>query len=58
MGHNHHHHVGPEAGDGKVAFAVVLNLGLTLAQIIGGIFAGSVSRNCRRDAQFVPMQWH
>lgn len=45
MGHNHHHHhhVDPEAGDGKVAFAVALNLGLTLAQIIGGIFAGSLS---------------
>lgn len=44
MGHNHHHHhVDPEAGDAKVAFAVVLNLALTVAQIIGGIIAGSLS---------------
>ena len=38
-----HHHVDPEAGDFKIALAVLINLGLTLAQIIGGIFAGSLS---------------
>lgn len=45
MGHNHahHHHVDPKAGDAKVAFAIGLNLLLTLAQIIGGIVAGSLS---------------
>lgn len=41
--HAHHHHVDPTAGDGKVAFAVGLNLALTVAQIIGGIVAGSLS---------------
>ncbi|WP_298860522.1 cation diffusion facilitator family transporter [uncultured Sulfitobacter sp.] len=41
--HTHHHHVDPNAGDTKVAFAVALNLALTVAQIIGGIFAGSLS---------------
>lgn len=38
-----HHHVDPDAGDGKIAAAVAINLGLTLAQIIGGIVAGSLS---------------
>lgn len=44
MGHNHNHHaVDPQAGDAKVAFAVALNLLLTVAQIIGGVVAGSLS---------------
>jgi len=43
MSHAHHHHVDPEAGDGKIALAVAINLGLTVAQIIGGIVAGSLS---------------
>jgi len=44
MAHSHHHHhVDPEAGDGKVAFAIALNMALTVAQIIGGIVAGSLS---------------
>ena len=42
MGHQHHH-VSPEAGDKQVFFAVVINLGLTVAQIIGGIIAGSLA---------------
>ncbi|MCX7567180.1 cation diffusion facilitator family transporter [Sulfitobacter sp. F26169L] len=41
--HSHHHHIDPEAGDAKVAFAVGLNLLLTVAQIIGGVLAGSLS---------------
>jgi len=43
MGHGHHHHVDPAAGDAKVALAVVVNLVLTVAQIVGGIVAGSLS---------------
>ncbi len=42
QGH-HHNHIDPESGDGKVAIAVAINLGLTLAQVIGGIVAGSLS---------------
>ncbi|MCZ4254544.1 cation diffusion facilitator family transporter [Sulfitobacter sp. G21635-S1] len=43
MAHDHHHHIDPEAGDAKVAFAIALNMALTLAQIIGGVIAGSLS---------------
>lgn len=48
MGHSHHEghthgHIDPNAGDARVAFAIGLNLLLTVAQIIGGIFAGSLS---------------
>lgn len=43
MAHSHHHHVDPEAGDRRVALAVLVNLGLTVAQIIGGILAGSLA---------------
>ncbi|WP_299936553.1 cation diffusion facilitator family transporter [uncultured Pelagimonas sp.] len=40
---HHHHHVDPDAGDGKLALAVVVNVGLTIAQIIGGILSGSLA---------------
>ena len=44
MAHKHkHQHIHADKGDSKVAFAVALNLGLTIAQIIGGIIAGSLS---------------
>jgi len=43
MSHGHHHHVDPDSGDGKIAVAVAINLGLTVAQVIGGIVAGSLS---------------
>ena len=43
MSHGHHHHVDPDSGDGKIALAVAINLGLTVAQVIGGIVAGSLS---------------
>ncbi len=43
MAHAHHHHVDPDAGDRRVALAVVVNLGLTVAQVIGGLFAGSLA---------------
>lgn len=41
--HHHHHHVDPAAGDRRVAIAVAINLGLTVAQVIGGVLAGSLA---------------
>ena len=41
--HHHHHHVDPGAGDARMFWAIAVNLGLTLAQVIGGIFAGSLA---------------
>lgn len=41
--HGHHHHVDPDAGDLRVATAIGINMLLTVAQIIGGIFAGSLA---------------
>lgn len=41
--HHHHHHVDPEAGDRQVAIAVGINMLLTVAQIIGGVFSGSIA---------------
>ena len=38
-----HNHVDPDAGDARVFWAVVVNLGLTVAQIIGGILSGSLA---------------
>jgi cobalt-zinc-cadmium efflux system protein len=43
MGHGHHHHVDPEAGDRRVFAAIAVNLGLTVAQIVGGIISGSLA---------------
>lgn len=40
---DHHHHIDPEAGDARVFWAVVVNLGLTVAQIIGGVVSGSLA---------------
>lgn len=42
-GHHYHHHVDPDAGDNRVFWAVAVNLGLTVAQIIGGILSGSLA---------------
>lgn len=43
-GHHHHHqHMDPGAGDTRVAWAVVVNLALTVAQVIGGILSGSLA---------------
>jgi cobalt-zinc-cadmium efflux system protein len=39
----HHTHVDPEAGDMRVFWAVFINLGLTVAQIIGGVLSGSLA---------------
>ena len=42
-GHHHHHHPGAGAGDKRVLWAVAVNLGLTVAQIVGGVVAGSLA---------------
>ncbi|MHA3976084.1 cation diffusion facilitator family transporter [Halovulum sp. GXIMD14794] len=42
MGHHHHHHHAPEDG-GKLLVAVLVNLGLTVAQVVGGVLAGSLA---------------
>jgi cobalt-zinc-cadmium efflux system protein len=38
-----HHHQAAEGGDRRIGWAVVVNVLLTVAQIIGGIFSGSLS---------------
>ena len=43
MGHPHHHDIDADAGDRRVFGAIAVNLGLTLAQIIGGIVSGSLA---------------
>jgi cobalt-zinc-cadmium efflux system protein len=43
MGHHHHHHVDAKTGDGRLVWAVAVNLLLTVAQIIGGILSGSLA---------------
>lgn len=42
VGH-HHHHMDATAGDLKVGIAVVVNVLLTVAQIVGGVLSGSVA---------------
>lgn len=43
-GHHHHHHgLDDHIGDRRVAWAVVINVVLTVAQIAGGLVAGSVA---------------
>lgn len=42
--HGHSHgHVDPNAGDARVAWAIGVNMLLTVAQVVGGIFSGSLS---------------
>lgn len=43
MSPGHHHHVDPEAGDRRVFAAIAVNIGLTVAQIVGGIISGSLA---------------
>lgn len=43
MGHHHHHHIDSETGDRRVLLAVLVNLGLTVAQVIGGLISGSLA---------------
>lgn len=38
-----HKHIAPDAGDARVFWAVIVNLALTVAQIIGGILSGSLA---------------
>ena len=42
-GHHHHHHIDPDAGDARVFWAVIVNLGLSIAQIVGGLLSGSLA---------------
>lgn len=39
----HHHPVDPDSGDARVFWAVVVNLGLTIVQIVGGVLSGSLA---------------
>lgn len=41
--HHHHHHVDPEAGDARLIGAIAVNMALTVAQVLGGIFSGSLA---------------
>jgi cobalt-zinc-cadmium efflux system protein len=43
MSHGRHTHVDPKAGDRRVFAAIAVNLGLTVAQIVGGIVSGSLA---------------
>lgn len=45
MPHDHHAHahIDPASGDRKVAAAIAVNLGLTVAQIVAGIASGSLA---------------
>ena len=44
MGPQHqHHHIDAQMGDRRVALAVAINLALSITQIIGGIFSGSLA---------------
>lgn len=41
--HSHAHHLDPESGDRRVLWAVVINLALTVAQVVAGIISGSLA---------------
>jgi cobalt-zinc-cadmium efflux system protein len=43
MAHHHHHHIDPASGDRRVFWAIGVNFLLTIAQIVGGVMAGSLS---------------
>ena len=40
---HHHHHLDPDAGDARIAGAIAVNMALTVAQVLGGIFSGSLA---------------
>lgn len=43
-GHSHgHHHHSPDDSMGKLIFAIIINIALTVVQVIGGILSGSLS---------------
>ena len=41
--HGHHHHHADLEGDKRVAWAVAVNIALTLAQIVAGVISGSLA---------------
>jgi len=43
MGHEHHHHATENMNDRRLIFAIVINILLTLAQVVGGILSGSLA---------------
>ncbi|MCF6370392.1 cation diffusion facilitator family transporter [Rhizobium halophilum] len=43
MAHHHHQHSQAEGGDRRMVLAILVNVGLTFAQIAGGILSGSLS---------------
>ena len=42
-GHHHHHHNLEIIGDRHLGFAIIINILLTVAQVIGGVVSGSLS---------------
>ncbi len=40
---HHHHHIDPNAGDARIAWAIFVNMLLTVAQVVGGILSGSLA---------------
>ncbi len=42
-GHHHHHHNLEVIGDRRLGFAIIINILLTVAQVIGGVVSGSLS---------------
>ena len=42
-GHHHHHHDTHGMSDARLVWAVIVNVGLTVAQIVGGILSGSLA---------------
>ncbi len=45
MPHDHHghSHIDPNAGDARIGWAIVANMALTVAQIVGGVLSGSLA---------------
>lgn len=43
QGHNHHHHHHHQVEGKNLLFSIVLNIVITVAQVIGGIFSGSLA---------------
>ena len=39
----HHHHIDPKAGNTRILWAVVINILLTVVQIVGGVLSGSLA---------------
>lgn len=43
MGHHHHHHSSSQVKGTNLLISIVLNVGITIAQIIGGLLSGSLA---------------